>query len=47
MGVRRLYLYTESARELYERLGWTPLAEEEYEGQLVTVMAIEPTGVNT
>ncbi|HKG25703.1 MAG TPA: GNAT family N-acetyltransferase [Thermomicrobiales bacterium] len=44
MGVRRLYLYTESARGLYVRLGWSPLAEEEYEGQLVTVMAIEPVG---
>ncbi len=40
MGVPRLYLYTESARGLYERLGWYPIAEEDYEGQPVTIMTI-------
>lgn len=41
MGISRLYLYTESARDLYERLGWHPIANEVYEGQMVTIMAIE------
>ncbi|HEY7036052.1 MAG TPA: GNAT family N-acetyltransferase [Thermomicrobiales bacterium] len=44
MGVARLYLYTESARGLYERLGWTPLGEEEYEGTRVTIMTIMTHG---
>lgn len=41
MGVTRLYLYTESARGLYEKLGWCTIAEEHYEGQPVTIMAID------
>jgi GNAT superfamily N-acetyltransferase len=44
MGVSRLYLYTETAPGFYERLGWRPIAEEEYLGQPVTIMAID-TGV--
>ncbi len=39
--VDRLYLYTESARGFYERLGWTTLDETEYEGGRVAVMTIE------
>ena len=41
MGVARLYLFTESARNLYEKLGWHAIAEETYEGQAVTIMAID------
>ena len=44
MGVVRLYLYTESARGLYERLGWHPILEEEYDGRVVTIMAIDLPG---
>ncbi|MFN8511752.1 MAG: GNAT family N-acetyltransferase [Thermomicrobiales bacterium] len=41
MGVARLYLFTETARELYEKLGWRAIAEDHYEGQPVTIMAID------
>jgi len=47
MGVGRLYLFTESARELYEKLGWYVIAEEHFEGIPVTIMAIDPTRENT
>lgn len=42
LGVTRLYLYTNSARELYEKLGWRVIATEHYEGGPVAIMAIEP-----
>lgn len=44
MGVKRLYLYTESARGLYERLGWELVADDYYEKQMVAIMSfdIEP-----
>ncbi len=41
LDVGRLYLYTQPARGLYEKLGWRPLAEDHYEGQPVTIMTIE------
>jgi GNAT superfamily N-acetyltransferase len=41
LGVRRLYLYTESARGFYDKLGWQPFSEELYEGATVTVMTID------
>jgi GNAT superfamily N-acetyltransferase len=41
MGVNCLYLYTESARDMYEKLGWRPIAKEVYKGQLVTIMSFE------
>lgn len=41
LGVDRLYLYTERARPFYERLGWTRLWDELYEGEPVTVMAVD------
>lgn len=41
MGISRLYLYTYPARGLYEKLGWQPLVEDEYEGHTVTIMAID------
>jgi GNAT superfamily N-acetyltransferase len=42
LGVTTLYLYSERARGLYERLGWRHLWDEEYEGESVAVLAIEP-----
>lgn len=44
MGVTRLYLFTESARGLYEKLGWQAIVEEEYQGEPVTIMAIDLNG---
>jgi GNAT superfamily N-acetyltransferase len=41
MGIVRLYLFTESARGFYERLGWQPVGQEAYEGAQVTIMAID------
>jgi GNAT superfamily N-acetyltransferase len=46
MGVMRLYLFTESARGLYEKLGWQMIAEEHFQGHLVTIMAIDPADEN-
>jgi predicted N-acetyltransferase YhbS len=40
-GYRRLYLYTSRARGYYQRLGWLPIGEDEYEGEGVTVMMRE------
>jgi predicted N-acetyltransferase YhbS len=37
----RLYLYTSTARDLYAKLGWRHLVEEEYEGHAVTIMALD------
>lgn len=42
MGVARLYLYTEGARGLYEKLGWRAIAMDHFEGSPVTIMAIDP-----
>ncbi len=42
LGVARLYLYTENARGLYEKLGWRAIATEHFEGSPVTIMAIDP-----
>ena len=44
MGIVRLYLYTSSARGLYEKLGWCPIAEDEYDDRHVTIMAIDVHG---
>ena len=40
IGVRRLFLYTSTARPFYERLGWTLLREDVYEGGPVAIMAL-------
>jgi predicted N-acetyltransferase YhbS len=40
LGAERVYLYTDNARVFYERLGWSTVAEEEYEGHRVVVMAV-------
>jgi predicted N-acetyltransferase YhbS len=42
LGVATLYLYSKSARGLYERLGWNHLRDEVYEGEPVAVLSIEP-----
>lgn len=41
MGVKRLYLYTSSARDFYAKLGWHDVADDYYEGQPVTIMVID------
>jgi|SRR5579872_273119 len=41
IGIDRLYLYTRSARGLYETLGWRTIAADEYEGRLVHIMVAE------
>ena len=38
-GVERLYLWTDSAASLYERLGWRQFCQELYQGRSVLVMA--------
>lgn len=43
MSVARLYLFTESARGLYEKLGWRVIATEDFQGHPVTIMAIDPS----
>ena len=40
-GVARLYLYTERARGLYEKLGFRHLWDEVYEGEPVAVMELD------
>jgi len=41
MGVDRLYLYTDSARDFYLKLGWRSIAQDVYEGQTVTIMSLD------
>jgi len=41
LGAERVYLYTDDAQVFYERLGWSTIAEEEYEGHRVAIMAVE------
>ncbi|MCC6315447.1 MAG: GNAT family N-acetyltransferase [Thermomicrobiales bacterium] len=41
MGTRRLYLHTEHARALYERLGWRAIATDHRQGHDLVVMTIE------
>jgi GNAT superfamily N-acetyltransferase len=41
MGVCRLYLYTESARDFYRKLGWEEIDTDFYEGKPVSIMAID------
>ena len=47
LGILMLYLYTRSAPGLYERLGWTAVTTEHYEGRNVTIMQIEPSTAQT
>ncbi len=39
LGRRKLYLFTEHARDLYAKLGWTDLEECEYQGVNVAIMS--------
>jgi GNAT superfamily N-acetyltransferase len=41
LGVSRLYLFTESARGLYEQLGWHEIGAENFQGLDVTIMAVD------
>lgn len=41
MGIKQLWLYTVSARRLYEKLGWEFHAEEDYLGERATIMKID------
>ena len=38
-GIRKLYLYTEHARDLYASLGWVDLQAVEYQGVNVVIMS--------
>jgi GNAT superfamily N-acetyltransferase len=40
LGFSHLYLYTNGAERVYERLGWEEWRREAYEGRMVTVMEI-------
>ena len=40
MGIERLYLYTASAQGLYEKLGWSHIVEDDYDGRRVDIMSI-------
>ena len=46
LGVRRLYLYSENARGFYERLGWKHLWDESYEGEDVSLFALDLATAN-
>jgi len=41
IGIDHLYLYTSSARGLYERLGWRAIVEDQYDDRRVTIMTID------
>jgi GNAT superfamily N-acetyltransferase len=46
LGLRRLYLYTENGRGFYERLGWKRLSDESYEGEDVSLFALDLAAAN-
>lgn len=41
MNIPLLWLYTPASRDMYERLGWKYVSEEEYLGENVTIMRLE------
>jgi GNAT superfamily N-acetyltransferase len=41
LGISRLYLFTESARGLYEKLGWHEIGAEYFQGIDVTIMTVD------
>jgi GNAT superfamily N-acetyltransferase len=41
MGVARLYLFTEGARGLYEKIGWEVIGTDRHEGVTMTIMAVD------
>lgn len=42
MGIPLLWLYTPASRDMYERLGWQYVSEEDYLGENVTIMRLNP-----
>lgn len=42
MGIPLLWLYTPASRYMYERLGWQYVSEEDYLGENVTIMRLNP-----
>jgi GNAT superfamily N-acetyltransferase len=40
-GVRRLYLFTDGARGLYEMIGWQVIGTDRHDGLEMTIMAID------
>ena len=40
-GEKKLYLYTHDRQRFYERYGWKTLFEEEYHGEIQSVMALD------
>jgi len=38
IGAARLYLHTSTARSSYERLGWTRVRDDVYEGERIAIM---------
>ena len=44
LDVETLYLYTNSAQSLYERLGWKEIEREPYRGREVVIMRKKLTG---
>lgn len=41
MGVKKLWLYTDSAPKLYENLGWRYVTQEDYLGKRATIMSFD------
>jgi len=41
LGVTRLYLFTDGARGLYEKLGWQVVGADHYGGLTMSIMAID------
>jgi GNAT superfamily N-acetyltransferase len=41
LGAPRLYLFTEGARGLYEKLGWHVIGAEQFQSVAVTIMAVD------
>ena len=41
MGVKKLWLYTDSAPKLYENLGWQHVAHEDYLGKPAVIMSFD------
>jgi GNAT superfamily N-acetyltransferase len=44
LGVKRLYLYTPGAEQMYSRLGWSALDRARYRGADFVVMSYDLTG---
>jgi predicted N-acetyltransferase YhbS len=44
LGFKTIYLYTKDRQPLYSKLGWKPIFTEQYNGDQVTVMALDLEG---